>query len=132
MRPCAKRALSKKNSRESQQNVFAWGRAGEGEFGVVHKALWNGTQVAAKILKGSSAIALGDFRSEIEVLRKVHHPNAVQFLGALEHSCKHACHHIAFIGAVTHLIACGCARRAPQGIPSSDPSPLRVTGFQKV
>ncbi len=62
------------------------GRAGEGEFGVVHKALWNGTQVAAKILKGSSAIALGDFRSEIEVLRKVHHPNAVQFLGALEHS----------------------------------------------
>lgn len=38
--------------------------------------------MAAKLLKGSSAIALGDFRSEIEVLRKVHHPNAVQFLGA--------------------------------------------------
>jgi hypothetical protein len=57
-------------------------RAGEGEFGIVHKAMWHGTLVAAKILKGSSAIALGDFRSEIEVLRKVHHPNAVQFLGA--------------------------------------------------
>ncbi len=58
------------------------GCAGEGEFGIVHKALFHGTLVAAKILKGSSAIALGDFRSEIEVLRKVHHPNAVQFLGA--------------------------------------------------
>lgn len=56
--------------------------AGEGEFGIVHKAAFHGTLVAAKILKGSSAIALGDFRSEIEVLRKVHHPNAVQFLGA--------------------------------------------------
>ena len=48
----------------------------------MHKAAFHGTLVAAKILKGSSAIALGDFRSEIEVLRKVHHPNAVQFLGA--------------------------------------------------
>ena len=44
--------------------------------------MWHGTLVAAKILKVSNAIALGDFRSELEVLRKVHHPNAVQFLGA--------------------------------------------------
>ena len=48
----------------------------------MYKAMWHGTAVAAKILKNASAIALGDFRSEIEVLRKVHHPNAVQFLGA--------------------------------------------------
>ncbi len=60
--------------------ILSW--AGEGEFGIVHKAAFHGSLVAAKILKGSSAIALGDFRSEIEVLRKVHHPNAVQFLGA--------------------------------------------------
>ena len=44
---------------------------GEGEFGVVHKAMWYGTVVAAKVLKNTSEIALGDFRSEIEVLRKV-------------------------------------------------------------
>ena len=37
-----------------------------------------GTLVAAKILKGSNEIALGDFRGEIEILRRVHHPNAVQ------------------------------------------------------
>jgi tRNA A-37 threonylcarbamoyl transferase component Bud32 len=57
-------------------------KLGEGEFGIVHKAMWHGTLVAAKILKVSNAIALGDFRAELEVLRKVHHPNAVQFLGA--------------------------------------------------
>lgn len=55
---------------------------GEGEFGVVHRARWCGTLVAAKILKGSNEIAVGDFRSEVEILRRVHHPNAVQFLGA--------------------------------------------------
>ena len=37
-----------------------------------------GSLVAAKILKGSNEIALGDFRGEIEILRKVHHPYAVQ------------------------------------------------------
>lgn len=45
-------------------------------------AKWHGSLVAAKIIKDSSAIALGDFRSELDVLRRVHHPNAVQFLGA--------------------------------------------------
>lgn len=38
---------------------------------MVHKATWYGTIVAAKILKNTSDIALGDFRTEIEVLRKV-------------------------------------------------------------
>lgn len=38
---------------------------------MVHKATWYGTVVAAKILKNTSEIALGDFRAEIEVLRKV-------------------------------------------------------------
>ena len=63
-------------------NLDIMEKLGEGEFGVVHKARWFGTLVAAKILKGSSEIALGDFRGEIEILRRVHHPNAVQFLGA--------------------------------------------------
>jgi hypothetical protein len=57
-------------------------KLGEGEFGIVHKARWFGTVVAAKMLKGSSDIALGDFRGEIDILRRVHHPNAVQFFGA--------------------------------------------------
>jgi serine/threonine protein kinase len=63
-------------------NLVIMEKLGEGEFGVVHKARWFGTLVAAKILKASNEIALGDFRGEIEILRRVHHPNAVQFLGA--------------------------------------------------
>mmetsp|Transcript_5414 Transcript_5414/g.13711 ORF Transcript_5414/g.13711 Transcript_5414/m.13711 type:complete len:318 (-) Transcript_5414:513-1466(-) len=57
-------------------------KLGEGEFGVVHKAYFHGTEVAVKVLKVSTGIALGDFRTEIATLRQVHHPNAVQFLGA--------------------------------------------------
>jgi hypothetical protein len=34
--------------------------------------------VAAKVLRRSDEIAVGDFRTEIAILRKVHHPNCVQ------------------------------------------------------
>ena len=53
------------------------GPAGEGEFGVVRRASFHGTDVAVKVLKVSHGIALGDFRTEIAILRQVHHPNAV-------------------------------------------------------
>lgn len=51
---------------------------GSGEFGEVYKAKWHGSYVAAKVLKRSDEIALGDFRTEIAILRKIHHPNCVQ------------------------------------------------------
>lgn len=56
-------------------------RAGGGEFGEVYKAKWHGSYVAAKVLKRSDEIALGDFRTEIAILRKIHHPNCVQVGG---------------------------------------------------
>ncbi|BDA49507.1 Integrin-linked protein kinase 1 [Coccomyxa sp. Obi] len=61
-------------------------KVGEGEFGTVHKAKWYGTIVAVKILRRSDAVAVGDFRTELNTLQKVHHPHAVQFLGAVTHS----------------------------------------------
>jgi serine/threonine protein kinase len=54
---------------------------GGGEFGEVYKAKWHGSYVAAKVLKRSDEIALGDFRTEIAILRKIHHPNCVQVSG---------------------------------------------------
>lgn len=42
--------------------------AGSGEFGDVYRAKWHGSFVAAKILKRSDEIALGDFRTEVCVL----------------------------------------------------------------
>jgi len=58
-------------------------KIGEGEFGIVYKAKWYGTVVAVKVLKETGAVALGDFRTELNVLQKVHHPHTVQFLGAV-------------------------------------------------
>lgn len=58
-------------------------KLGEGEFGVVYRAKWFDATVAVKVLKDHDAVALGDFRTELNVLQKVHHPNTVQFFGAV-------------------------------------------------
>ncbi|KAJ9508672.1 hypothetical protein QJQ45_027961 [Haematococcus lacustris] len=60
-----------------------------------------GHQVAAKLLKRSDEIALGDFRTEIAILRKIHHPNTTQFLGA----CTKQKPYI----VLTELMACSLA-----------------------
>ena len=75
----------------------------------MHMAEWHGTLVAAKIIKDSSAIALEDFRSELDVLRRVHHPNAVQFLGA----CTKREPFILVSGAAPPLLLCPDICRAP-------------------
>lgn len=75
--------------------------AGSGEFGDVYKAKWHGSYVAAKLLKRSDEIALGDFRTEIAILRKIHHPNCTQFLGA----CTKQKPYI----VITELMACSLA-----------------------
>jgi hypothetical protein len=67
----------------------------------VYKAKWHGSYVAAKVLKRSDEIALGDFRTEIAILRKIHHPNCVQFLGA----CTKQKPYI----VITELMACSLA-----------------------
>ena len=49
----------------------------------VHASTWHGAPVAVKVLKRSDGVALGDFRTELNVLQKVHHPGCVQFYGAI-------------------------------------------------
>jgi len=58
-------------------------KLGEGEFGEVHMGRWNGTLVAVKVLHKSDEVAMGDFRTERNVLMRTHHPHTVQFLGAV-------------------------------------------------
>lgn len=57
-------------------------KIGEGEFGTVFRAKWHSSTVAVKMLKRSDKIAMQDFRSELDVLQKMRHPNITQFLGA--------------------------------------------------
>lgn len=58
-------------------------RLGEGSFGTVFRGRYRGTIVAVKVLNQETDVALGDFRTEIGTLKKISHPNAVQFLGAV-------------------------------------------------
>lgn len=85
----------------SASSLTILNKLGEGEFGEVFKARYNGTYVAVKQLKSSDQIALGDFRTEMSTLRKLHHPNAVQFLGACTRKQPYL--------IVTELMSCSLA-----------------------
>mmetsp|Transcript_596 Transcript_596/g.1914 ORF Transcript_596/g.1914 Transcript_596/m.1914 type:complete len:473 (-) Transcript_596:716-2134(-) len=57
---------------------------GEGAFGTVKMSRWRGTMVAVKSLKAMSEddkVAIGEFRTEIGIMKHMHHPHIVQFLG---------------------------------------------------
>ena len=59
---------------------------GRGQFGVVLRAEWGGTDVAVKALKNEStdseaADQLHLFENELRAMRELHHPLIIQFLG---------------------------------------------------
>jgi len=64
---------------------------GAGAFGMVYKAKWRGTIIAAKCLKvdvRSDPEAMLEFRTELGLMQRLHHPHVVQFLGACSTSSK--------------------------------------------
>lgn len=57
---------------------------GAGAFGIVMKTRWRGTVVAMKQLHRhlhNDEIAKAEFRTELKLMRQLHHPHIVQFLG---------------------------------------------------
>jgi len=56
---------------------------GRGGFGEVFKGIWRGTEVAVKKLLNQRMTdeALQEFRSEVQMLRSLRHPNIVLFMG---------------------------------------------------
>ncbi|KAK9863190.1 hypothetical protein WJX84_005860 [Apatococcus fuscideae] len=67
---------------DSRPNGTLWS-LGQGGFGQVYRATWNGTQtVAVKTLKPNSTTQAGlDFLQEVAILRQAHAENVVRFLG---------------------------------------------------
>ncbi|XP_047941918.1 serine/threonine-protein kinase EDR1-like isoform X3 [Salvia hispanica] len=59
---------------------------GQGSFAVVYRGIWNGSDVAVKVYTGSQYDeTLLDYKKEIDIMRRLRHPNVLLFMGA---SCK--------------------------------------------
>ena len=54
---------------------------GQGNFGVVKKGQWRGTEVALKILQDEN-VDYKEFVIEMNILSRLHHPNILQLLGS--------------------------------------------------
>lgn len=76
------------------QDLMAWEIAAEelkepveigaGAFGIVMKTRWRGTVIAMKQLHRHlhhDEVAKAEFRTELKLMRQLHHPHIVQFLG---------------------------------------------------
>ncbi|KAF7818741.1 serine/threonine-protein kinase CTR1 [Senna tora] len=60
-------------------------RIGSGSFGTVHRAEWNGSDVAVKILMEQDfhAERFKEFMREVAIMKRLRHPNIVLFMGAV-------------------------------------------------
>uniref|UniRef100_A0A803N6R0 non-specific serine/threonine protein kinase n=1 Tax=Chenopodium quinoa TaxID=63459 RepID=A0A803N6R0_CHEQI len=71
--------------------VISWGdlvvrdKIGAGSFGTVHRAEWNGSEVAVKILMESDfhPERCNEFLREVAIMKRLRHPNIVLFMGAV-------------------------------------------------
>ncbi|ELR24201.1 serine/threonine protein kinase [Acanthamoeba castellanii str. Neff] len=57
---------------------------GAGGFGVIHKAVWKGTEVAVKVMASAKVTKdmKKDFHDEVRVMTSLRHPNVVLFMAA--------------------------------------------------
>ncbi|KAG6383520.1 hypothetical protein SASPL_156733 [Salvia splendens] len=56
---------------------------GKGSFAVLYRGIWNGSDVAVKVYTGSQYDeTLLDYKKEIDIMRRLRHPNVLLFMGA--------------------------------------------------
>ncbi|CAN8311361.1 unnamed protein product [Cochlearia groenlandica] len=61
---------------------------GKGGFGTVYHGYYNNLEVAVKLLSETSAQGFKEFRSEVQVLERVHHVNLTTLIGYFQESDK--------------------------------------------
>jgi len=67
---------------EKEAELELKNKIGEGAYGAVYKGIWLGTEVAVKILKfGFTEDALQNLTNELEIMKKLNHPNLILFMG---------------------------------------------------
>ncbi|XP_042055626.1 probable serine/threonine-protein kinase SIS8 [Salvia splendens] len=57
---------------------------GQGSLAVVYRGIWNGSDVAVKVYTGTQydEETLADYKKEIDIMRRLRHPNVLLFMGA--------------------------------------------------
>ena len=65
----------------------------------MYRATYLGSPVAVKVLKDNDAVMLGDFRTELNVLQKLHSAHCVQFFGGVTKTAPYM--------IVTEFMGCG-------------------------
>ncbi|CAN0902246.1 Probable serine/threonine-protein kinase SIS8 [Linum grandiflorum] len=63
-------------------------RIGLGSYGEVYHGEWHGTEVAVKkfLVQDISGELLAEFKSEVQIMKRLRHPNVVLFMGAVTRS----------------------------------------------
>ncbi|KAL3498785.1 hypothetical protein ACH5RR_041517 [Cinchona calisaya] len=58
---------------------------GQGSFGVVYRGIWNGSDVAVKVYFGNeyNEETLLGYNKELDIMRRLRHPNVLLFMGAV-------------------------------------------------
>ncbi|KAF7810193.1 putative serine/threonine-protein kinase [Senna tora] len=58
---------------------------GQGSYAVVYRGIWNGSDVAVKVYFGNEYTedTLQDYRKEIDIMKRLRHPNVLLFMGAV-------------------------------------------------
>ncbi|KAA3457712.1 serine/threonine-protein kinase EDR1-like isoform X3 [Gossypium australe] len=58
---------------------------GQGSYAVVYRGIWNGSDVAVKVYFAGEykESTLLDYKKEIDIMRKLRHPNVLLFMGAV-------------------------------------------------
>ncbi|XP_065858179.1 uncharacterized protein [Euphorbia lathyris] len=58
---------------------------GQGSYAVVHRGIWNGSDVAVKLYFGNEykEETLKDYKKELDIMKRLRHPNVLLFMGAV-------------------------------------------------
>ncbi|KAG9133270.1 hypothetical protein Leryth_023522 [Lithospermum erythrorhizon] len=58
---------------------------GQGFYGIVYRGMWKGSDVAVKVYNASQCTeeTSSDYKTEIEIMRRLRHPNVLLFMGAV-------------------------------------------------
>ncbi|OMP09650.1 hypothetical protein COLO4_05260 [Corchorus olitorius] len=67
------------------ENLQLGEEVGQGSCAVVYRGLWNGSDVAVKVYFAGEykESTLQDYKKEIDIMRKLRHPNVLLFMGAV-------------------------------------------------